>query len=301
MTRVLIGADVGGTKTAVALGDGEEVRARAQGPGAAMRPGRALASAGVVAEVVRQAMAKAGAAQADVLVVGAAGAGRETERNELAAALRAEGLATRVVVTTDIAIALAAAFAEGPGIVVSAGTGSVAVGRAADGTQVRMGGYGWQMGDEGSGYAIGRSALGTVSRAHDGRGPATALQARLLSATRSEDFDALVRWAASATPAEVAVLAPHVLEIAGQGDVVAQGITDYAARELSQLALCIRPKLPGDEPVPVVLTGGLLDSSTLLRRMVLQKLGDDPTLRAREQPVDAALGALALAAREERR
>ena len=62
-------------------------------------------------------------------VVGAAGAGREPEREELRKALRAENIATNVVVTTDIDIALAAAFDDGPGIVVSAGTGSVAVGR----------------------------------------------------------------------------------------------------------------------------------------------------------------------------
>ena len=70
------------------------------------------------------------------------------------------------------------------------------------------------MGDEGSGYAIGRAALGAVSRAHDGRSPRTALTERVLGATRSTDFDALVRWAAGATPAEIAALAPHVLEIA---------------------------------------------------------------------------------------
>jgi glucosamine kinase len=298
MTRILIGADVGGTKTAVVVSDGSQVLARATGAGAAVRPGRALASASIIAEAVRQALAKAGKSMGDLLVVGAAGAGRQTEQDELTAALRGEGVANRVVVTTDIEIALAAAFADGPGIVVSAGTGSVAVGRGPDGKLERVGGYGWQMGDEGSGYAIGRAALGTVSRARDSRGPATALQARLLAASRSADFDALVRWAAGASPAEVAGLAPHVLEVAGEGDVVAQGIADYAARELSQLALCLRPKLAGEASVPVVLTGGLLESSTMLRRMVLQKLSGEPAVRAEEQPLDAALGALALAARE---
>ena len=94
-----------------------------------MRPGRALASAGVIAEVVRYALSVAGRLTGDVLVVGAAGAGRELEQDELRKALRGENLATKVVVVTDIEIALEAAFADGPGIVVSAGTGSVAVGR----------------------------------------------------------------------------------------------------------------------------------------------------------------------------
>ena len=80
------------------------------------------------------------------------------------------------------------------------------------------------MGDEGSGYAIGRAALGAVSRAADGRSPRTALSERVLAASRSENFDALVRWAAGASPAEVAALAPHVLDVAAHGDPLAQGI-----------------------------------------------------------------------------
>ena len=129
MTRILVGADVGGSKTAVGVSDGETILSRADGGGAAVRPGRALASASVIAEVVRQALAGAGRLTADVLYIGAAGAGREPERDELRKALRAENLAPKVMVATDIEIALAAAFDDGPGIVVSAGTGSVAVGR----------------------------------------------------------------------------------------------------------------------------------------------------------------------------
>jgi N-acetylglucosamine kinase-like BadF-type ATPase len=296
VTRTLIGVDVGGSKTAAGVSDGDQVIARADGPGAALRPGRALASAATVAEVVRQALARAGRLNGDILLVGAAGAGREPERDELRKALRAENVAERVVVTSDIDIALAAAFADGPGIVVSAGTGSVAVGRDRTGRQHRIGGYGWQMGDEGSGYAIGRAALGAVSRAADGRSPRTALTERVLSATRSEDFDALIRWAAGASPAEVAALAPPVLETAATGDVLAQGIADYAARELSQLAICLLPMMEIDPPVGVAITGGLLGADTPLRRRVLVRLTEEPGLQPIETPVDPVLGALRLAA-----
>ena len=296
MTRTLIGVDVGGTKTVAGVSDGDRIITRADGPGAAVRPGRALASAATVAEVVRQALAKAGRLNGDILLVGAAGAGREPEREELRKALRAENVAERVVVTTDIEIALAAAFAEGPGIVVSAGTGSVAVGRDRTGRQHRIGGYGWQMGDEGSGYAIGRAALGAVSRAADGRSPRTALTDRVLAATRSEDVDALVRWAAGASPAEVAALAPPVLEIAAAGDVLAQGIADYAARELSQLAICLLPMMEIEPPIGVAITGGLLGADTPLWRRVLTRLTEEPGLQPIETPVDPVLGALRLAA-----
>jgi N-acetylglucosamine kinase-like BadF-type ATPase len=295
MPKVLIGADVGGTKTAVAVSVDGKVMGRADGPGAAVRPGRALASASTIIEVVRRALFDAGRLTGDVLLVGAAGAGREPEREELRTALRGESLASSVVVTTDIEIALAAAFADGPGIVVSAGTGSVAVGRDKSGKQHRIGGYGWQMGDEGSGYAIGRASLGAVSRAIDGRSPTTALSERLLRATRSADFDSLVRWAAGASPAEVAALAPHVLAVAAAGDPLAQGIADYAARELSQLAICLVPKMDLTPPVRVAITGGLLSPDQPLRRALLAKLAEEAVFQPTDAPVDAVAGALLLA------
>jgi N-acetylglucosamine kinase-like BadF-type ATPase len=227
--------------------------------------------------------------------VGAAGVGREPERGELQTALRAEGIASTVVVTTDIDLALAAAFPNGPGIVVSAGTGSIAVGRDHEDRRHRIGGYGWQMGDEGSGYAIGRAALGAVSRAVDGRSPETALTQQLLTVTRSADFDALVRWAAGASPSEVAALAPHVLAVA-QRDPVAQGIADYTARELSQLAICLLPKMALTPPIAVALAGGLLAGEPLLRDRVFARLSEESELEPTAVPVDAVIGALHLAA-----
>ena len=296
MPKVLIGADVGGTKTAVAVSVDGKITGRAEGPGAAVRPGRALASASTIIEVVRRALSEAGRLTGDVLVVGAAGAGRPPEREELRTAIRNENIVGTVTVTTDIEIALAAAFKEGPGIVVSAGTGSVAVGRDQKGQRHRIGGYGWQMGDEGSGYAIGRASLGAVSRAIDGRSPPTALSERVLQATRSSDFDALIRWAAGASPAEVAALAPHVLAVAAEGDPLAQGIADYAARELSQLAICLLPKMELSPPVKVAVTGGLLSPDQPLRRALLAKLREEPALNPTEAPVDSVGGALLLAA-----
>jgi N-acetylglucosamine kinase-like BadF-type ATPase len=153
------------------------------------------------------------------------------------------------------------------------------------------------MGDEGSGYAIGRAALGAVSRAVDGRSPRTALSDRVLQVTRSENFDALVRWAAGASPAEVAALAPHVLDVAAHGDPLAQGIADYAARELTQLAVCLVPMMDVQPPVGVALTGGLLSADGPLRRSVLARLREDPNLAPIEARVDAVEGAVRLAGR----
>jgi glucosamine kinase len=295
MTRILAGADVGGTSTQVVVSDGDRVLGRAEGPGAAVRPGRALVSATTIAEVVRRALGAAGTLRCEVLVVGAAGAGREAEREELRQALRGEGFAGQVVVTTDIEVALAAAFGSGSGIVVSSGTGSIAVGRDESGRLHRAGGYGWQMGDEGSGYAIGRGALGAVGRAHDGRGPRTELTPRVLAAARCDGFDPLVRWATNATVTEIAALAPVVIDAATAGDTLAKGIIDYAARELSQLALHLLEYFVSPTPVAVAAAGGLLSPGRPLYPAVKTILTTEPRIRLLERAIDPAMGAVAMA------
>jgi N-acetylglucosamine kinase-like BadF-type ATPase len=206
-------------------------------------------------------------------------------------------LAERIHVIGDIELALAAAFGDGPGIVVTSGTGSVAVARDPFGRLHRTGGYGWQMGDEGSGYAVGRAALGAVGRAADGRSPKTALNKLVLEGTRSESMDQLIRWAAKATPAEVASLAPAVMQAAGSGDTVAQGILDYAARELAQLAILLLEHFGADEreKVEVATNGGLLQEPSHLRRMLLQRLRDESRMKVIDEPIDPPKGALFLA------
>lgn len=294
MNGIFVGVNVGGTRTTAVVGNATEVLSRASGPGAAVRPGRALTSANTIADVTRKALASAGQLDAEALVVGAAGAGRDPERNELLAALANESIATRIQITTDIEVALVAAFPDKPGIVLNAGTGSIALGRDTSGTTHRAGGYGWQMGDEGSGYGVGRAAMGAVSRAHDGRGPSTKLTLRAMAAAKANNFDQFVSWGTTATPADVAALAPGVIEMAAVGDQVAQGILDYAVRELVMLVTALQP-LCGPSPIPVALAGGLLASDGLLRPSVIAKLKETRGLTVVEAEVDAGLGALTMA------
>lgn len=294
---IIVGVDAGGSKTrAVAWKDGEAV-GQALGGAGAVRPGRALAAAGVIAEQARRVLANAGVLRAETLVVGAAGVGREAERRELAQALRGESVAERVLVVTDVELAEAAAFGDGPGIVLSAGTGSIAVGRDAAGELFRQGGYGWQMSDEGSGYAIGRLALVAVGRARDGRGDETTLTGELLRVQRCEGLDDLVRWSTTAGVGEVAALAAVVLSAAAAGDAVAEGITSYAAGELVALVANLAEQITEPRPVPVGLAGSLLGAGSLLRDRILSLLGRMPEVRAQQMPVDPLDGALHLAAR----
>lgn len=268
MTQILAGVDVGGSKSASAVWkDGTEV-ARVSGIGAAVRPGRALGSAATIATLVRRALTSAGLLRADLLVVGAAGAGREPEAGDLARALRNEDVAAKVRVTTDLALLLEGAFPDGPGLVLAAGTGSVAVARTASGNIERAGGYGWQMGDEGGGYDIGRAVLKAVGRAADGRGPATSLEKTAREIARAEDLPALVRWAASAGVAEIAALGGAAVRAAEAGDVVAKEIIESAAGDLADLALTLARRTD----VTDAAIGGGLAGSELMRREISTRL-----------------------------
>jgi len=301
---ILLGADAGGSHSTVVIGTPDlTILGRADGPGAAMRPGGASASAAVLAETARRAATQAGGegelpvARA---VVGAAGAGRDQEQAELAHALIAAGVARQVRVLPDGAVALATAFGDGPGILVNAGTGSVAYARDPSGALHRAGGYGWQLGDEGGGYWLGRRALEVAARAQDGRGEGSTLLARLLSALGLQQFDDLVRWTATATPSQVAALAPHVLNAAREGEVVARRAVDQAASELVELVATLARAFPGTGPIPVAVAGGLLLPHSPLAVAFGQRLADG-VKRARlvVDRIDPALGALKLAAKLE--
>jgi len=200
----------------------------------------------------------------------------------------------------DAEIALSTAFADGTGIIVSAGTGSIAYARDPAGQLHRAGGYGWQLGDEGGGYWLGRRALDVAARAQDGRGEGSTLLARLLGPLGLQTFDDLVRWTATATPAQVAALAPHVLNAAREGEVVAQRAVEDAARELVALVLTLERYYPGTAPVPVAIAGGLLLAQSPLAAAFRARLAEQ-SQRARivSNRVDTPVGALKLAAEME--
>ena len=292
-----LGADAGGSHSTVVIGSPRKILGRADGPGAAMRPGGAAKSAAVLAETARRAAVQARVdLPVERAVVGAAGAGRAQEQAELAAALVEAGVARRVRVLGDGEVALATAFGARPGILVNAGTGSIAYARDPAGELHRAGGYGWQLGDEGGGYWLGRRALDVAARSHDGRGEGSTLLARLLGALGLQHFDDLVRWSATATPAQMAALAPHVVNAAREGEAVARQAVDDAARELVELVSVLARHFPGTGPVAVALAGGLLLPQSPLTAAFRERLG--ATLkRARLVPdkIDSAVGALRLA------
>jgi N-acetylglucosamine kinase-like BadF-type ATPase len=296
---ICLGVDVGGSHSAAAIAQPDFViLGRAEGPGVPMRAGSAAATAAAVADVTTRAAHVAGVTlPVDRAMVGAAGAGRALERRELKQALAAHGLARSLEVVADGEIALAAAFGTEPGVLINAGTGSIAYARDKEGRLRRSGGYGWQLSDEGGGYWIGRRALAAAAKARDGGGDGSTLLVRLLTALKLREFDDLVRWAAAATPPQVAGLAPHLMTAAAAGDPTAQRIIAEAAAELVQLVQVVEPMFPPDEPLAVAAAGGLLRAgSPLLEVFGVRLSAALPRARLRDVTVDAPLGALRLAA-----
>jgi glucosamine kinase len=246
------------------------------GPGSAVRPGEAEASATVIADVVRDALASCEMTHVvpRVLCVGVAGVGREPERQALWQALIEREVAEEIVIHSDFSVALDDAFGDGPGVLLISGTGAVAFGRGPTGLTARCGGWGPVFGDEGGGAWIGRRALSVVSAASDGREPETALTGAILTAAQVNEVSELIAWAAQATPGTLASLAPVVMSVADAGDLRANAIVSLAVEELSLHIRALARQLFVDEraAVPVALTGGMLRRGTTLRKRLEHRL-----------------------------
>jgi glucosamine kinase len=298
MIDLVAGADGGGTKTRVILSDGDGNQlADVTGAGSAMAPGRADHSSEVIGALVRQALTEAGLDEQKlkVLVAGVAGVGREPEARALTVALEDLEIADRVVVQGDGEIALTDAFGSGPGIMLIAGTGSIAYGRCPSRVLARCGGWGPAFGDEGSGAWIGRKALAIVASAADGREPATALTGAVLTAAQVNEPPQLIPWGIAAKPNELAALAPVVFNAASSGDMRASALVGLAVEELVLHIRALALKLFGDDraSIPVAFSGGLLHKGSFLRKKLEQRLKSAvPGAQVRTGEIVAARGAV---------
>ena len=303
MTFIVVGVDGGGSKTRVIVADeqGNQL-ADVTGPGSAVRPGQAEHSAEVIAAALADALASCDMTHVvpKVLCVGVAGAAREPERQEIWQALAGRDLAEEVVIHPDFSIALDDAFGDGPGVLLISGTGSAAFGRSPAGQTARCGGWGPVCGDEGSGAWIGRRALSVVTASADGREPETALVGAILTAAQVNEPQELVAWAAKATPALFASLAPVVSSVADAGDLRANAIIALAVEELVLHVRTLSRTLFGDEraATPVAFTGGMLTKGTMLRKRLEQRLRSAvPGAQLHTGEVNPARGAVRAALR----
>jgi N-acetylglucosamine kinase-like BadF-type ATPase len=175
----------------------------------------------------------------------------------------------QTLVTDDAVIALSGATAGEPGLVVIAGTGSIAFGRNREGRTARAGGWGYLFGDEGGGFWIARQALRAALRWEEGWGVPTSLRARLLDATAKRNINDLLHrcYTPEFPRPRVASFSVLVNQAAESGDAVALEILDAAARDSALLAIAVRGQLfAPDGPTLVTYSGGVFRSRILLGR-----------------------------------
>jgi N-acetylglucosamine kinase-like BadF-type ATPase len=202
-----------------------------------------------------------------------------------------------VVPSADYEIALVGALGKRLGVLVLAGTGSLAYGVNAAGESALAGAWGYLLDDAGSGYWLGRQALEAIARAADGRGPQTALSDAVLGALGLSDAYALVPWLydrAGPRTREVAALAPLVLAEAEAGDPVARDIVTRARDELTLVARTVIRRLRMENP-PIAFAGGLLTAPNLLSLGLCRAL-DLPALPQPRYPPVIGAALLALSA-----
>ncbi|MCS7222234.1 MAG: BadF/BadG/BcrA/BcrD ATPase family protein [Anaerolineae bacterium] len=265
---LVIGVDGGGTRTRVALVDehGRVLGLGTAGPSNYDDVGIAVTRDNI-GLAVQRAWQQAGLSPClgDAVFLGMAGVVSEADRatiRQIALEL-ALAPAGQVHVDHDIRIALAGGLAGQPGIALIVGTGSSCYGRRADGRSWRAGGWGHLLDDLGSGYYLGVQAMVAAVRAADGRGPETALLPAVMGALKLEDIQGIMRrlYHQGLTRAEIAALAPLVLDAAASGDLIARQIIERGVDELALMVETVARQLdflPG--PVSVTVTGGLARS-----------------------------------------
>lgn len=198
----------------------------------------------------------------------------------------------------DARLVLAAGTPEGWGVGVICGTGSIVYGRDAQGRTDRAGGWGYLLGDEGSGYDIGLTALRAVARAADGRGPQTVLTGLILSRWSLNSPHELVGYVYDPhrTKADIAALAALVEQAALQADPVASGILEQVGRELALGTAVVAGRLGFSGPVPCALAGGMLVHGELLFHAFLAAAaGRGLELAPVQRVIEPAVGAIRLA------
>ncbi len=269
---LVIGLDGGGTKTAAELCDGTgTVLATATGGPSNFQVIGVEAAARTIMDIVETCCHSVGCApdRLDSVVAGLTGAGRPGDQERMRQALIAEanrrGRPLRAArIDSDARIALEGAMGGEPGVIVIAGTGSIVFGKDPRGVVHRSGGWGRIIGDEGSGYAIGRELFRAVAAVFDDRSARTNLPRLLKEAFALGTQEAIIT-ALYRENFDVASVAPVVIEAARKGDRVAREILAAAARDLVAVVAPVVRKVRGRtrRPVSVAFIGSLLTAKNL--------------------------------------
>lgn len=281
-----LGVDGGASKTAALVSDehGKLLGDGTAGPSNHLRVGIETAARNIE-RAVNKALVAADVASREIVwaYCGIAGADHPAHRQEVVDSLNVFFPRGNFTVDNDARIALTGSIGFGPGVVVIAGTGSVAYGRNSNGAEARAGGWGPIIGDEGSAYGISRLAMAAIMRAFDGRGPATQLVDFLRNEYKMAP-DELPRfvYATSTHADDIARFTKVVIEAARAGDAIALSLLQEGGRELALSAVAVARRVGLlTEAFPVSYTGGAFNAGDFLldpMRETLQKEAPSATI-----------------------
>lgn len=297
--KYLIGIDGGGTKTDCAIADlsGKIIYQSAGKPSNFLIIDVEEAVENIFALIEENLFALEGDfANVKQIVIGVAGAGRDEDAALLEKGFKdyaeQEGIHFKgVKVLSDAHIALEGAFPDSAGCILIAGTGSILFGKDDKGVIHRVGGFGRLIGDEGSGYSIGRKALNAVSKASDGRGEETMIS-ELLNAKMNSGFSSSIINKVYKEKLDVASVAKIVIEAAEEGDPIAEDILDEEADELVLHIASLIKKIHSNN-FSVAFSGSLIDNknfySDLLKQKIKSSLPNVKVVKPAFPPVSGAI------------
>ena len=297
----VLGIDAGGSKTVAWYTDAAgRILGEGRGGGANIHHAGELGTEKVLYEVIQEAVGP-DAPLPGIVCVGMAGMDRPDDCAVVTAIMRRLGFRGQVLAVNDAFVALTAGADEDPGVVIVAGTGSIAYGVNGAGIAARAGGWGEVYGDEGSAFWVARLALAAVVRASDGRGPQTALTPLVLSHAGTDRIEGLVAqvYARPDRRQAIAAMAGLVARADADGDAVAREVLSRAADELTLAARSVVEQLGmRGERFRVVLSGGLFKMAPTVASMVAELIGDlAPRAITGVLTDEPALGAVRLALR----
>jgi N-acetylglucosamine kinase-like BadF-type ATPase len=294
---IFLGIDGGGSKTACLIGDETAVLGSGSAGGSNfIRLGEAKARESLAA-AIQQACTVANVSQRQIEYACAGMAGVvSTETAETVRRILADIVPAQLEIVGDMVIALEAALGGDPGVIVIAGTGSIAYGENAAGKSARAGGWGFAVSDEGSGQWIGRMAVSGLLRVQD-EGRETGLTAAVMKEWKLHSADEIVLKANATPPPNFSALMPGVLATADAGDVMAREILTRAGGELAQLGTIASRRLFAiSDSVPVAMVGGVFRNSALVRQSFYNQFrAEFPNAAIRADVVEPVRGALELA------
>lgn len=307
-----IGIDGGGTKTACLIGDEHgHVLHIGYGGASNVKSNSRAETHTVLIQLLELAIAQTGSSVEQIagITLSLAGGHRVEDRQRMIASLApffSEG--TDIEIHSDSVAAWAAGTWGEAGIALIAGTGSIAYGRLSlEGAEVRAGGWGYLLGDEGSGFAIAIKALQTIMRSYDLRAPATCLSSAILNKLALAEPEALIDWVYenSHMRKEVAALSVCVVDAAQAGDSAAAAIVNEALEELLRLVQSVEEQLlpyaiesdggPITGMLPIYTAGGMFSNPYFYNQFVARLHRERPHAQCQRLELPPVAGAYYMA------